>query len=84
MDRFVIRFNEYFTDTVTPSELICGDKSMVHWYGQGGVWINLGLPMYVAIDRKSESGAEIQNSACGKNQIILRLKVWKSEDDDKT
>ena len=84
VDGFVIRFNEYCTDTVTPSELICGDKSMVHWYGQGGVWINLGLSMYVAIDTKPESGAEIQNSACGKNEIMLRLKVVKSEEDDKT
>ena len=40
--------------------------------------------MHVAIDRKPESGAEIQNSACGKNEIMLRLKVVKSEEDDKT
>ena len=40
--------------------------------------------MYVAIDRKPESGAEIQNSACGKNEIMLHLKVVKSEEDDKT
>ena len=33
--------------------------------------------MYVAIDRKPESGCEIQNSACGKSGVMLRLKVVK-------
>jgi len=31
--------------------------------------------MYVAIDRKPENGCEIQNAACGRSGIILRLSV---------
>ena len=38
-------------------------------------WINHGLPMYVAIDRKPKDGAEIQNSADGDSGIMLRLKI---------
>ena len=33
--------------------------------------------MYVAIERKPESGGEIQNSACGKSGVMLRLKIVK-------
>ena len=31
--------------------------------------------MNVAIERKPESGCEIQNSACGKSGVMLRLKI---------
>ena len=33
--------------------------------------------MYVAIDRNPDSGCEIQNSACGKNGVMLCLKILK-------
>ena len=33
--------------------------------------------MYIAIDRKPESGCEIQNSACEKSGVMLRLKIVK-------
>ena len=75
MDGFITRFNEHRESYVIPSELLCVVESMSRWYGQGGDWINYGLPMYVAIDRKPENGCEIQNSACGMSGVILRLKL---------
>ncbi len=66
VDSFVSEFNEHRASTVSPSERICVDESISRWYGKGGHWINHGLPMYVAIDRKPENGcAEIQCASCG-------------------
>jgi hypothetical protein len=48
---------------------------MPRWYENGGDWINLGIPQYIAIDRKPENGGEIQDASCGKSGIILQLKV---------
>jgi hypothetical protein len=73
VDGFISNFNDYRAENFIPSELICVDESISRWYGQGGSWINHGLPMYVAIDRKPENGCEIQNSACGKSGVMLRL-----------
>jgi len=75
VDDFVSNINEHRSSRVCPSELICVDESMCKWYGQGGNWIRKGLPMYVAIDRKPENGCEIQNAACGRSGIMLRLSV---------
>ena len=47
----------------------------------GGGWINIGLPMYIAIDRKPENGCEIHNSACSESVIMLRLLLVKSGED---
>ena len=44
---FVTHFNEYLTHLFSPLDIICYDESISRWYGQGGNWINLGLPMYV-------------------------------------
>ena len=60
-----------------PSHLKCVDESISRWYGLCGTWINCGLPFYVAIDRKSEDGCEIQNSCCALAGIMLRLKIAK-------
>jgi Transposase IS4 len=78
VDDFVESFNAHRQETFRPSDLICVDESMSRWYGQGGEWINIGLPTYVAIDRKPENGCEIQNSACGRSGVMLRLKLVKS------
>ena len=43
-------FNEHRAVHVSPSEVICDDKSISRWYGLGGDWIEKGLPHYVAID----------------------------------
>ena len=58
--------------------MICVDESISRWYGHGGHWINIGLPMYIAIDRKPENGCEIQNSCCGRSGIMMRLKLVKT------
>ena len=81
VDGFVKRFNDYRAQSFIPSEMICVDESISRWYGQGGDWINFGLPHYVAIDRKPENGCEIQDSCCGVSGIMMRLKVVKQEED---
>ena len=52
VDDFVDLFNKHRRANFVPSELICIDESMSRWYGNGGDWINEGLPHYIAIDRK--------------------------------
>jgi hypothetical protein len=64
VDDFVLNFNSHRESQVVPSWVLCVDESISRWYGQGGDWINLGLPMYVAIDRKPKNGCEIQDVAC--------------------
>ena len=75
VDGFVKRFNEYRQDYYSPSKNICVDESISICYSQGGHWINIGLPMYVAIDRKPENGCEIQNAADGRSGIMLCLRL---------
>jgi hypothetical protein len=88
---FVDKFNNYRKNYFIPSRTICVDDSISRWYGQGGCWINIGLPMYMAIDCKPENGCEIQNVAYGNSGVMLRLKLVKTakeeganalEDDD--
>ena len=67
---------------IFPLDEICVDESMSRWYGQGGHWINHGLPMYVAIDRKPENGCEIQNAACGHSGVMIRLKIVKTAEEE--
>jgi hypothetical protein len=81
IDDFISSFNEHRERKYIPSEFICVDESMSRWYGQGGDWINHGLPMYVAIDRKPENGCEIQDACCGVTGIMIRLKVVKSKNE---
>ena len=71
VDDFVKNFNKHRAQNFPPSDEICVDESMSRWYGQGGHWINHGLPMYVAIDRKLENGCEIQNAACGCSGVMI-------------
>ncbi len=71
MSRIYVHRETFFN----PSELICVEESISHWYGLGGHWIDVGLPHYVAIDRKRENGCEIQNSACGRSGIMMRLQL---------
>jgi hypothetical protein len=77
VDDFVNNFNQHRANMFSPSHLICVDESISRWYGLGGSWINKGLPMYIAIDRKPENGCEIQNSACGVSGVMLQLKIVK-------
>ena len=41
----------------------------------------MGLSMYVAIDKKPENSCEIQNSACGRSVIMLRLRLVKTAEE---
>jgi hypothetical protein len=52
VDDFVDGFNGHRRAAFTPSERICIDESMSRWYGNGGEWINEGLPHYIAMERK--------------------------------
>jgi hypothetical protein len=84
VDGFVDRYNLHREANFVPSDLICVDESISRWYGQGGHWINYGLPMYVAIDRKPENGCEIQNACCGRCMIMMRLKLVKTAEEEAT
>jgi len=70
---FISSINAHRKAHVTPGDTICVNESILKWYGLGGHWSSVGLPMYVAIDRKPENGREIQNAACGRSGIILHL-----------
>ena len=84
VDDFVKEFNDHREHMFIPSDWLCADESISRWYGQGGHWINMGLPMYIAIDRKPENGCEIQNSACGRSGVMLRLKLVKTAEECET
>jgi hypothetical protein len=84
VDGFVDNFNRYREANFSPSDLICADESISRWYGQGGYWINHGLPQYIAIDRKPEFGCEIQNSCCGRSGIMMRLLLVKTMEEQHT
>jgi hypothetical protein len=57
---------------------------MSRWYGQGGYWINHGLPQYIAIDRKPKFGCEVQNSCCSRSGIMMQLKLVKTMEEPYT
>ena len=78
----VANFNEHRKEYYKPSHQICVDESISRWYGQGGTWINHGLPMYVAMDRKPEDGCEIQDACDGNSGVMMRLVLVKSEKEE--
>jgi Transposase IS4 len=78
VDDFVEAYNSYRKRNFIPSDLLTVDESMSRWYGIGGDYINKGLPMYVAIDRKPENGCEIQNVCCGRSGVMLQIKIVKT------
>ena len=77
---FIDAINAHREATVSPSELLCVDESISRWYGIGGSWISKGLPHYVAIVRKPESGCEIQDIADANGGFMLRLMLVKGAD----
>ena len=77
VDDFVNAFNSFRAAKYFPSEKICADESISRWYGLGGHWINMGLPNYVAMDRKPENGCEIQDACDGRSKIMMQLKLVK-------
>ena len=78
VEDFVHNFNEHREQFFNPSWGLCADESISRWYGLGGHWINMGLPMYVSMDRKPEDGLEIQDICCAKSGIMCRLKLVKT------
>ena len=77
VDDYIDAFNDYRASNYSPSDRICVDESISRWYGLGGHWINVGLPNYVAMDRKPENGCEIQDACDGRSRIMIRLKLVK-------
>eukprot|EP00984_Skeletonema_dohrnii_P004183 scaffold1462_cov164-Skeletonema_dohrnii-CCMP3373.AAC.1 len=82
LDDFVTHFNKYRAETFVPGGSICIDESIVRWYGNGGSYVNEGLPHYVAMERKPENGCEIQNAACVDSSIMIQLKIVKGKEDE--
>ena len=62
---------------------MCVDESISRWYGIARGWMDIGLPPYVAIDRKPEHGCEIQNTACRCSRIMLHLQLVSTADDER-
>ena len=78
IDDFVKNFNDHCASNYYPSNKICIGKSIMRWYDFGGYWINIGLPLYVALEHKPENGCKmIQDSCNGRSSIITRLKIVK-------
>jgi len=75
---FVNAINAHRRQNVTPSESICVDESMSRWYGLGGDWSEIGLPHYVAMDRKPENGCELKTASCGSSGIMLSIEIVQS------
>ena len=82
LDDFVKNFNKYRALHYVQCYLICVDKSMSKWHGLGRHWINMELPVYLVIDRKPVKGCEIQNSCDARSQMMMQLKMVKSEADE--
>ena len=81
---FVDRFNEHRATRFIPSDALCMEESMSKWYGLGGGWINIGLPMYIAIDRKPVNGCEIQNVCCARSRIMMQIKIVETAEEEDT
>jgi hypothetical protein len=77
---FVENFNDHRKKFFHPGWMVCVDESISRWYGLGGHWINTGLPMYAAMDRKPEDGMEIQNACCAHSGIMYQIKLVKTAD----
>ena len=77
-------FNQHRGDNFIPGEWTCANKSISQWHGLRDHWIHIGLPMYVTIARKPESGCEIQKNACSKSGVILFCIIYHSSDVDRS
>ena len=75
VDDFVTNFNQHRASTFVPGGTIIVDETMVRWYGMGGLYVEDGLPMYVSMDRKPDSGLEVQDACCVDSNIMIQIKV---------
>ena len=81
MQDFVDSFNDHRRKFFNPGSSLTVDESFAEWNGLGGSWINIGLPMYMSLDRKPHDGCEIQDAADGDSGVLLRLIIVKSPDE---
>jgi hypothetical protein len=81
----VANINKYRQRTFVPGGHLeaDADETVVRWYGKGGAFVDAGLPMYLALERKPDNGVEIQNLADVASVIMLHLKVVKSANEEK-
>ncbi len=80
---FFTNINEHRMRTFVPVERLEADETVVRWYGKGVTFVNAGLPMHLALERKPDNGGEIQNLADVASGIMLRLKIVKSAKEEK-
>jgi hypothetical protein len=83
VEDFVTNFNEYRSWSFDPGDHLEANKTIIRWYSFWGAFVDVGLLMYVAMDRKPDNGAEIQNLADVLSGIMLRLKIVKSAVEEK-
>lgn len=81
VDDFVEAFNSHRSVFFIPGDSLCVDESFSRWYGKGGSWINIGLPLFIVMDRKPDDGCELWSCCCGTTGVMLQLMVVKSEED---
>ena len=75
---FVAAFNEHRSATFAPTEALCVDKSISRWHGNGGSWIEIGLPHYVSLDRNPETGCEIKDASSGRSGVMVQIEIVKT------
>ena len=74
---FINHRRQYFH----PINYIITNESFLEWLGLCGSYINVGLPMFVAMDKKPRVGCEIQDSADGDSGVMLQLSLVKSSEE---
>lgn len=77
--RFTI--NQNCREHIVSSDRMYIDESISRWYGVGVTFLEVGLPYYFYLDRKPESGCELQTISDGAKVIMLGLEFVKSEAD---
>ena len=78
VNNHVANINEYLARTFVPGDHLEADEMVIQWYGIGGAFVDDGLPMNLALERKPYNGGKIQNLADVASGIMLRLKIVKS------
>jgi hypothetical protein len=83
VDNFIDNINEYRSKLFDPGDHLEANETVIRWYGVGGAFVNAGLPMYLALERKPDNSGEIQNLADVASGIMLHLKVVKLVKEEK-
>ena len=71
VQNFIDHFNQHCEQNFHPSAVLHINESKIRWHGIGDDWINEGLPMFVAVDRKPDYGCEIQSICFAKSGVML-------------